>query len=86
MVALDQCCLAYLFKLFSILKKANYCPNGFVDSVEQSGEIKPWEWRRTIGQDHGCFRNLSNVLGSQPTKEAYDIREGKKEYLNSVDG
>ena len=46
---------------------ASYCPAGFVDSFDGSGNILPGEWRRITSADEGCgaFCSLPPTRGSR---------------------
>ena len=64
-----------------------YCPSGFVDSFDNTGNIKPGEWRSQVPKDDsGAMRHLSKVRGSRYNNSAIEIREGLCDYLNSAQG
>eukprot|EP00794_Sanderia_malayensis_P007639 gene7639-8480_t len=59
---------------------AVYCPTGFFDSENGSGEIKPGEWRKIVEGGSG-LQTISRVRGSRYANDAIDIREALKEYV-----
>ena len=67
---------------------AGYCPAGFVDCENATGEIKPGEWRRlTVPvESSGALRPIANVRGSRYLNAAVDVREKLKQYVNSSEG
>eukprot|EP00794_Sanderia_malayensis_P001157 gene1157-525_t len=64
---------------------AVYCPTGFVDSENFSGEIMPGEFRKIVegGSD---LQTISRVCGSRYANDAREIREALKEYVCSKAG
>ncbi|XP_065067590.1 putative nuclease HARBI1 [Rhopilema esculentum] len=66
-------------------ENAVYCPNGFVDSEDSSGQILPGEWRRLASDGMG-LQNIQRVRGSRHTANATAIRNALKQYLCSEAG
>lgn len=70
-----------------LTETALYCPSGFVESVDQTGSIKPGEWRSMVSStDKGALAGLSRVRGSRYVANAIQLREGLTDYLNSKQG
>ena len=65
---------------------ATYTPQGFLDSESNDGTIKAGEWRSTQSNDQGCFSHINAVRGSRYTKDALQMRETLKKYVNSEEG
>ena len=77
--------------LHNYLRQTNsaaYCPSGFVDSEDSTGEIKPGEWRNIVsaGRGDGALRPLPCMRGSRLLKSAVEVREVLKNYVNSNEG
>ena len=67
---------------------ATYCPSGFVDSEEATGQIRQGEWRAIVSQDgaNGALRPLPLPRGARYSAAANDARELIREYVNSDRG
>ena len=65
---------------------AVYTPTGFLDSENSDGSIKLGGWREIQSSDQGCFAPVSAVRGSRYTKDALQMRDTLKTYVNSVEG
>lgn len=65
---------------------AGYCPSGFVDSWDGTGEIKEGEWRRLVSQESELLSDISPIRGSRPASSAVAVRESLKGYVNSMEG
>lgn len=67
---------------------ASYCPAGFVDSFDGSGNILPGEWRRITSADEGsgAFCSLPPTRGSRYRNYAMEVREALKAFVNSEQG
>ena len=59
---------------------AGYCPAGFVDSEDSTGQIKPGEWRSIVHGD--AFTPLQKPHNTRYATNAIDMRNALKEYLN----
>ena len=46
-----------------LTNSAVYCPKGFADSIDSSGNIKPGEWRSIALEENGAIRNISPLRG-----------------------
>eukprot|EP00794_Sanderia_malayensis_P001689 gene1689-1882_t len=64
-------------------ENAMYCPAGFVDSEDSSGRLKPGEWRKIVASDNGSLQGISRTRGSMYAKNATEMREEIKQYVNS---
>lgn len=64
---------------------AMYTPSGFIDSENKDGTIKEGEWRSTNNED-SALRRINPVRGSRYPKNAIEVRESLKEYVNSESG
>ena len=63
------------------------CPSGFVDSMDQTGNIKPEEWRSVESDsDKGALVGLNRVRGSRYTANVIQIQESLTDYFNSEQG
>ena len=64
---------------------AFYSPQGFMDSEESSGNVRPGLWRSASESDEGrnCFQRLKKVKGSRYSNDAIHMRENLKKYVNS---
>ena len=76
--------------LHNYLRQTNnacYCPIGFVDNEDSTGQIRPGEWRRIVKEGcNGALRPLCRPRGSRYQQSAVAIRENLKEYVNSPEG
>ena len=61
---------------------AVYCPSGFVDSFDSSGNIKEGDWRKEVFQTN--LVNIPKVRGSRYTTTAINLRESLAEYLTNA--
>lgn len=64
---------------------ATYCPYGFIDSQDSSGNLKLGEWRKQ-STGEGMLKDLPNVRGSRPSACAKKMRDDIKDYVNSEKG
>lgn len=64
---------------------ATYCPSGFIDSEEATGQIRPREWRTIVSEDgtSGALRSLPLPRGTRYSTVANEARETLREYVNS---
>ena len=67
---------------------ACYCPAGFVDSFDDSGNILPGEWRQITSTDDGsgAFCSLPATRGTRYRNHAMEMREALKAYVNAEQG
>lgn len=73
-----------LHNYLRLTDNATYCPEGFVDSYDNTGKIKEGEWRSYVSEN-----NISNgmiplraVRGSRYREDAVSLREAYVEYFN----
>ena len=64
---------------------ATHCPQGFVDSEDATGNIKPEQWRHVVGGG-GAFATVAPCRGSRHMQYAAKAQEVLKDYLNSEHG
>ena len=64
---------------------ATYCPVGFIDSEDSTGNIVPGEWRNIVKKDSnsGALQNLRKARGCRINTSVIVIRDELKDYLNS---
>lgn len=66
---------------------ASYCPSGFVDSEEGSGDIRPGEWRQVVRNDsRGALFDIAPLRGKRYSNSAIEVREALMEYFVSDSG
>ena len=66
---------------------AAYCPTGFVDTYDETGEIKEGEWRKLVRDGQGMLlENINPLWGCRPTSSATGVRDFLKEYINMFEG
>ena len=53
---------------------AGYCPNGFCDSEDVSGEIKPEQWRMEVQREgYGSMHGISLLQGRRNSDSAISV-------------
>ena len=63
---------------------ASYCPSGFVDSEDGSGDVRPGEWRQIVRNDsRGALVNIAPQRGRRYSNSAIEVREALKKYFVS---
>ena len=71
--------------LHNYLRRTNnacYCPAGFVESEDTTGE-----WRRIVQEEsNGALRPLCRPIESRYQQCAVNVREHLKQYVNSPEG
>ena len=68
-------------------KTACYCPSGFVDSEDASGEVRPGEWRQIVTSDgSGALRDIPSPRGRRYPNAAGEVRQALTEYFMSDAG
>ena len=57
----------YMHNYLRQTNSAVYCPAGFIDSEDSSGQIKPGEWRAIVSEDstNGALRSLPLPRGTR---------------------
>ena len=58
-----------LHNYLRLTDNAMYCPVGFVDSEDSSGEIREGEWRTIVAADQGAFQHIETPRG-RPQNDA----------------
>lgn len=79
------CCLA-LHNYLRQTDNAMYTPQGFVDVESKDGKIKQGEWRAEKANRNGALQKINPVRGSRYSKDALEMRETLKTYVNSENG
>ena len=58
---------------------AAYCPTGFVETYDVTGEIKKGEWQKVVGDGQGMLlENIDPLRGCRPTNSAIGVRDFSK--------
>ena len=66
---------------------ASYCPTGFVDSEDGSGDIRPGEWRQVVRNDsRGALSDIAPLRGRRYSNSAIEVREALMKYFVSDSG
>ena len=81
-------CLA-LHNYLRLTDNAHYCPAGFVDSVDQYGNIKEGEWRAMQENQEantGGMLPIAPIRNRRYSDDAVGMRDVLKDYLNSEEG
>ena len=66
---------------------ASYCPSGFVDSEDGSGDIRPGEWRQVVRNDNrGALCDIAPLRGRRYSNSATEVLEALMEYFVSDSG
>ena len=76
-----------LHNYLCLTDSAAYCPAGFVDSEDRSGNIKEGDWRNMVaaGGDN-ALQPLRRARGSRLLKSEEEVREVLTGYFNSAAG
>ena len=66
----------------------SYCPSGFLDSEDSTGQIQPGEWHQIVSQcgSNDALKPLASARGARHPKDSMKTREILKEYVNSDSG
>ena len=76
--------------LHNYLRQTNstsYCPSGFVDSEDRSGDIRPGEWRHIVRNDsRGALIDIAPQRGRRYPNTAVAVREVLMNYFISDSG
>ena len=54
---------------------AHYCPNGFIESEDGSGTIRPGDWRSMVNNGSTCFVPINLLRGRRNPGEATEMRD-----------
>ena len=65
---------------------AKYCSKGFMDSCDNTGQIKEGEWRAMVKFNNGMLKDIPGFRGSLSSLLALDVLNEVKRYLNSIEG
>ena len=66
---------------------ASYCPSGFVDSEDGSGDIRPGEWRQVVrNNSRGALSDIAPLRGGRYSNSAIEVREALMKYFVSDSG
>ena len=70
------------------IDSAYYSPEGFIDSEDSNGRIKPGRWRTwyLVDMENNCFQNLNAIRSSCCSNGTVVMRESFKKYVNSEEG
>lgn len=71
-----------LHNFLRLTNSAVYCPEGFVDSTDSSGNIRPGEWRSIVLEVNGAIRNIPPLRGRRYKTNAIEAREILTNYLS----
>ena len=63
---------------------AGYCPNGFCDSEDNSGEIKPGEWCKLVSREgNGAMGAIAPLRGRRIANSAIEVRNALMNFVVS---
>ena len=77
-------CLA-LHNYLRLTDNASYCPSGFTDSYDDTGNLKEGKWR-TLAVGNEEMLPLSRVKGFCYSKNAVEMRNSLRRFLNIEEG
>ena len=76
--------------LYNFLRQtdsAGYCPNSFCDSEDNSGEMKPGQWRKELPiEGIRAMSNLPPLRGRKKSNSAIEVQNALKDYFLSDKG
>ena len=72
-----------LHNYLRITNSAAYCPCGFVDSEDKSGNIKPGEWRAVVANGRSALLSMPPRKGSRYSNSAMKVRDALMDYFVS---
>ena len=75
-----------LYNYLRLTENSMYIPSGFVDSEDNTGNIRPGDWRAMVVGDNGGLLNLGQIGGNRYRFQAGKIRTDLKDYFNSQEG
>ena len=76
-------------QLHNFLRQTNsaaYCPKGFTDSYNSTGQIKEGEWRAMVKFNDGILKDIPGVGDSRPSLSALEVRNELKRHVNTMEG
>ena len=62
---------------------AFYCPFGFIDSYDSTGNLREEEWRRLTMQNDGMLP-INRVKGSRYSNDAVEMRNSLRRFVTQV--
>ena len=67
---------------------AGYCPTGFVDAEDASGNIRPGEWRELLLREggNGALQSIAPLRGRRYANSAVEVRDALTKYFVSDEG
>ena len=76
--------LAYLtlHNYLRLTDTASYCPFGFIDSYDSTGNLKEGEWRELATRSKGMLP-INRVKGSRYSNNAVEMRNSLRRFVNS---
>lgn len=80
---ISACCMLHNFLIEQ--KSVTYCPPGYLDRLNEDGEIVEGEWRKRIATDSLFHTSLQAGSGRISDYAKY-VRETLKDYVNSKIG
>ena len=77
-------CLA-LQNYLRLTDNASYCPSGFTESYDDTGNLQEGKWRTLAVKNEGMLP-LSSVKGYRYSNNAVEMRNSLRRFLNSEEG
>ena len=74
-------CLA-LQNYLRLTDNASYCPSGFTESYDDTGNLQEGKWRTLAVKNEGMLP-LSSVKGYRYSNNAVEMRNSLRRFLNS---
>ena len=77
-------CLS-LHNYLRLTDNVSYCPSGFTDSYDDTGNLQEGKWRTLAVGNEGMLP-ISRVKGSRYSNNAVEMRNSLRRFLNSEEG
>ena len=77
-------CLS-LHNYLRLTDNASYCPSGFTDSYDDTGNLQEGKWRTLAVGNEGMLP-ISHIKGSRYSNNAVEMRNSLRRFLNSEEG
>ena len=77
-------CLS-LHNYLRLTDNASYCPSGFTDSYDDTGNLQEGKWRK-LAVGNGGMLPISHVKGFRYSNNAVEMRNSLRLFLKSEDG
>lgn len=74
-----------LHNYLRLTDNASYCPLGFADSYDATGNLQKGKWRGFETRNEGLVP-INRVKGSRYSTEAVEMRNALREFVNSEEG